>query len=140
MKRLVLIATVIAAVAVMLVVGVVAASGPGSGNGYQAGQTGVMPGTGDLLRTQDRLQLHVDTADAVAPQAMGGVVAWLPEGATIDSVTRDVQIDGTVKTVTATFAVTLADGSQTEIQRVHVFELQSDGSWLLTSAPDCPYR
>lgn len=164
MKRLVVIATVIAALAVTLVIGVAAASGPRSGQGQQAGQTGVMPGNGDQLHTQDRIQLHVDTADGVmpevgdqlqtrdriqlhvdaadgvAPQAMGGAFAWLPEGATIDSVTRDVQVEGTVKTVTATFSVTLADGSQTEIERVHVFEQQPDGSWVLTSAPDCPYR
>ncbi len=140
MKRLVLIATVIAALAVTLVVGVAAAAGPGWGHGQQAGQSAVMPATGDLLRTQDRIQLHLNMTDASAPQTLAGPYAWLPEGATIDSVTRDVQVEGTVKTVTATFAVTLADGSQTTIDRVHVYEQQPDGSWVLTSAPDCPYR
>ncbi len=138
MKRLVLIATVVAAIAAMLVIGVAAAYGPHSGNG-NAPQSGMTAGTGDMLRTQDRLQIHVDVPNGTMPQAMGAV-AWLPDGATIDSVTRDVTVDGNVKTVTATFSVTLADGSQTEIQRVHVYELQPDGSWLLTSAPDCPNR
>jgi len=138
MKRLILIATVVAALAAILVVGVAAAYGPHSGNGQQAG---MMSGNGDMLHTQDRIQLHVDAPDAVTPPTMGaGAVAWLPDGATIDSVTRDVQVDGNVKTVTATFTVTLSDGSQTEMQRVHTYELQSDGTWLLTSAPDCPYR
>jgi len=140
MKRLVLIATVIAAIAVTLVISVAAASGPGMGHGPQAGQMGVMPGAGDMLQTHDRIQLHVDAPDGVALQVPAGPYAWLPEGATIDSMTRDVQVDGTVRTVTATFAVTLADGSQTTIERVHVWEQQSDGSWELTSAPDCPYR
>ncbi len=165
MKRFVVVATVIAALAVTLVVGVAAAQGPNSGHGQQISQTSVMPGTGDMLKTQarlqlhvdtanttgpqatgdmlqtkDRLQLHVDTANTPGPQAAGGMFAGLPDGATVDSVTRDVQVDGTVKTVTATFTVTLADGSQTEITRVHVYEQQSDGSWVLTSAPDCPYR
>ncbi len=140
MKRLVLIATVIAALAVTLVVGVASASGPGSGHGQMYGQTGVMPATGDMLQTRDRIHQMLETANASSTQVPVGAFAWLPEGATIDSVARDVQVEGTTKTVTATFAVTLADGTKTEIQRVHVFEQQSDGTWLLTSAPDCPYR
>ncbi|HET9017544.1 MAG TPA: hypothetical protein VFN57_18230 [Thermomicrobiaceae bacterium] len=144
MKRLLTVLAVVGALAMVVGVGVAAAAGPG----YHGGMAAVTA-TGDYplylqdqLRTQDRLYINQAnvTGTSTVPGAMRGAIAWLPDGATIDSVTRDVQVDGSTKTVTVTFHLTLADGTTSDVQRVHVFTLQSDGTWLLTSAPDCPYR
>ena len=157
MKRLLTVVALVGALVAVMVIGVGAAGAAGPGYGRMASSmtTGDYPLriqdrlhmqdqllTQDQLRTQDRLQIHQSTASGAGTTvgAMQGAMAWLPEGATIDSVTRDVQVDGTTKTVTATFHLTLADGTTSDVQRVHVYTQQADGTWLLTSAPDCPNR
>ena len=145
MKRLLTVVAVVVALVAVLAVGVGAAgaAGPGFGRMAAATPTGDYPlRTQDRLHTQDQIQINQSTVDGTMTTAgaMPGAMAWLPAGATINSVTRNVQVDGTTKTVTATFHLTLADGATSDVQRVHVYTQQADGSWLLTSAPDCPYR
>ena len=139
MKRLLMVALVVVALAAVMVVGIGGAAAAGPGWGRMAATTSM---TGDYpLRTQDRLQIHQSamTGTTTGPMAQGAM-AWLPAGATVSSVTRDVQVDGNTRTVTVTFHLTLADGTTSDVQRVHVYTLQADGTWALTSAPDCPNR
>lgn len=58
------------------------------------------------------------------------------EDATIEVISRTVEVDGDTATVTVVLEVT-RDGEATEVERVWVLERTDDGTWLLTDVPDC---
>lgn len=89
----------------------------------------------DRLRdfTGDKLQ------DRIQDQDLQQVATCIPDGTTVDLVSREVVVSGDTATATATFKIT-QDGETTDVQKVWEFQRQDDGTWALSALPECPFQ
>jgi ketosteroid isomerase-like protein len=96
------------------------------------------------IRQHDRDRLHDLSGDRLRDRTHDAdrehVVNCLPEGASVQIVSRDVTITGDTATVTVTFEVTTADGATQTVERVWTFARQPDGTWRLAELPECPFQ
>ena len=96
------------------------------------------------IQERDRDRLHDLSGDQLRDRTRDAdrdhVVNCLPEGASVQIVSRDVTITGDTATVTVTFEVTTADGATQTVERVWTFARQPDGTWRLAEMPECPFQ
>ncbi len=92
----------------------------------------------DMTRLRDLMgdQLRQQMRD----QDMQKLMDCIPAGTTVTLVNRSVAISGDTAKVTVTFSVSTAGGTPSTVQRVWEFARQSDGTWTLVSAPECPFQ
>lgn len=95
------------------------------------------------IRDQDRDRIHDLTGDQlrqrIQDQDFDQLATCLPDGASIEMLSRTVETDGDSATVTVTLQVT-DDSGTSQVERVWEFERQDDGTWALTELPDCPFQ